>query len=266
MQRAFEFAGTAVDFAMPRIGVVAAPDDGSSPSTENSTSLASAANETSLASAANETSLPSAEKDKPIVVSLVANESDLPTVEGLSLDTTLGAEVSSNSTSIPSVIEVLSKLPMVLEPYLAEGIHLSIEGTSANDVLVDLNLEGTPDQTDQSQTANSQQEAPPELSSLTQAEQTVASLDDVQGNALGEDVQGNALGDQSDAIEIVIQQFLSGTLEHKLILVEDDVIFYDVVAINDGDKSLKTVTWEFSDGSSISLVGLAANLPHELIV
>jgi hypothetical protein len=243
-QPTFEFAGTAVDVATHRHTMVAASDDGSSSEAGN----------------------------KAIVVNLVAKGTELPAVEGLSLGPKLASEASSGSGSTPNLAEVVSKLPALLQPHLAEGIHLNVQGTSANDVLLIFETGG---KALQSQLPGGQQAALAGSSfSLTQTDDAVGSVD--AGSATVDPVadlsttdaaaQGPpSLLDPSDAIEAAVQQFIAGTSDYKIILVENDIVFYDVAAVHDGDKSLKTVTWDFSDGSSISLVGLAANLPHELI-
>jgi hypothetical protein len=63
-------------------------------------------------------------------------------------------------------------------------------------------------------------------------------------------------------LEGVLQNFLSHTPKWEMVSVDKEVILYDAGALTSDISDLKSVTFDFSDGSTLSLVGLPAALPH----
>jgi hypothetical protein len=64
-------------------------------------------------------------------------------------------------------------------------------------------------------------------------------------------------------LEGILQNFLSNTAHWSIASLDKGVILYDAGALNESD--LKSVTFDFSDGSTLSLVGLPAALPHSVL-
>jgi hypothetical protein len=61
-------------------------------------------------------------------------------------------------------------------------------------------------------------------------------------------------------LEGVVQNFMSSTPKWSMLSVDKEVILYDASALT--SDLMKSVTFDFSDGSTLSLVGLPAALPH----
>jgi hypothetical protein len=63
-------------------------------------------------------------------------------------------------------------------------------------------------------------------------------------------------------LEAIVQSFLSNTPKWSMMSVDKEVILYDAGALTSDPIDIKSVTFDFSDGSTLSLVGLPAALPH----
>ena len=65
-------------------------------------------------------------------------------------------------------------------------------------------------------------------------------------------------------VTAAVQDFFSHTPHSKMVNDGSAVIVYDTDALNLRPTELKSVSFDFSDGSTLSLVGLPAELPHHL--
>jgi hypothetical protein len=72
----------------------------------------------------------------------------------------------------------------------------------------------------------------------------------------------NNLGD----VQAVIDAFYSHTADAVMVDINKTIIVYDAGAMASHFSDLQSVTFNFSDGSTLSLVGLPAALPHSQIV
>jgi hypothetical protein len=63
-------------------------------------------------------------------------------------------------------------------------------------------------------------------------------------------------------LEGILQSFLGNTAHWSIVNLDKGVILYDVGALTSDPGDIKSMTFDFSDGSTLSLVGLPAALPH----
>jgi hypothetical protein len=68
-----------------------------------------------------------------------------------------------------------------------------------------------------------------------------------------------------DALQSALQVFLNSTPQFKVIATDRNVVIYDPVALTDQFMDVKSFTWDFQDGSTLSLVGLPTALPDFLV-
>jgi hypothetical protein len=99
-------------------------------------------------------------------------------------------------------------------------------------------------------------------SHLTQESVSVPVAAGSPGPAVASSAAGpNAAPDMVTVLTIV-QLFQAVEVQPALLLNNHGAIFYDVAAINTQYSAVKSVTYDFGDGFSISLVGLPAELTH----
>jgi hypothetical protein len=58
--------------------------------------------------------------------------------------------------------------------------------------------------------------------------------------------------------EAAIHAFMAETPGYKMVTTASDVVFYDSYTLSHNFNAIKSVTWDFPDGSTLSLVGTAA--------
>jgi hypothetical protein len=63
-------------------------------------------------------------------------------------------------------------------------------------------------------------------------------------------------------LEGILQNFLNNTAHWSIVNLDKGVILYDAGALTSDPSDIKSMTFDFSDGSTLSLVGLPAALPH----
>jgi hypothetical protein len=68
-----------------------------------------------------------------------------------------------------------------------------------------------------------------------------------------------------DALQSALQVFLNSTPQFKVIATDRNVVIYDPVALTHQFMDVKSFTWDFQDGSTLSLVGLPTALPDFLV-
>ena len=66
-------------------------------------------------------------------------------------------------------------------------------------------------------------------------------------------------------VEMLVQEFFAHTANYQTMTQGSHVLVYDTVAISSHASELVSVTFDFSDGSTLSLVGLPAALHHSVI-
>jgi hypothetical protein len=64
------------------------------------------------------------------------------------------------------------------------------------------------------------------------------------------------------AVMSIVQHFQTAEVQPTVMLSEHGAIFYDAYAVNTQYSAVKSVTYDFGDGFSISLVGLPTELTH----
>jgi hypothetical protein len=62
-----------------------------------------------------------------------------------------------------------------------------------------------------------------------------------------------------------VQDFFNYTPSWATLGSGKEFVVYDTAALTSRPSELKSVTFDFSDGSTLSLVGLHAALPHSLV-
>ena len=67
-------------------------------------------------------------------------------------------------------------------------------------------------------------------------------------------------------VSALVQDFFQHTPNWSKVGTGTQIVVYDTVALSSHPQDVKSVTFDFSDGSTLSLVGLPAALPHSLIV
>lgn len=174
-----------------------------------------------------------------VVLELVKGSGEFPAVK--SMETPSVGKVQS--------FEIVQVLPQVLQPFLAESLHVTVHQTS-NEVLLALNIDSADLPT--AHTPNAEGVA----TAITIAGTTNPTAADLSGPQLGE-------YDKGSVVEL-IEQFINHTPDYKVLVADHNIIFYDVHAMDEGDKTLKSMTWDFADGLSISLVAPSSSFHPEL--
>ena len=67
-------------------------------------------------------------------------------------------------------------------------------------------------------------------------------------------------------VSALVQDFFQHTPSWSEVGMGTQIVVYDTVALSSHPQDVKSVTFDFADGSTLSLVGLPAALPHSLIV
>ena len=67
-------------------------------------------------------------------------------------------------------------------------------------------------------------------------------------------------------VSALVQDFFQHTPNWSKVGAGTQIVVYDTVALSSHPQDVKSVTFDFADGSTLSLVGLPAALPHSLIV
>jgi hypothetical protein len=73
---------------------------------------------------------------------------------------------------------------------------------------------------------------------------------------------GTELDEAFGELQMAVRDFIAHTYKFNVVTTGADVVLYDPDAITHHFGNIKSVTWEFEDGTSLSLVGLAASLPQ----
>jgi hypothetical protein len=165
--------------------------------------------------------------------------------------------IGTDEVSYTGEFEIVSALPSNLQPYLAEGLTLEAASTSAGDVLMALNadpgamLNGEP----------VAEAVEPAVHSVGEASFSFSPTETLDSDIV---LKSSASGVALETIVDYIGDFIAHADRFKVICSDGDVVFYDVRAVKSGDPTLDSITWEFADGTSISLIGSAADLPYDL--
>lgn len=88
-----------------------------------------------------------------------------------------------------------------------------------------------------------------------------STTDSVVGSSIVQDVPISAAPDVSD-VQLIVQYFLQNVSDFIIFETGNNVVIYDTVAVASPSHDLTSVTFDFSDGSMLSLIGLAADLLH----
>jgi len=183
-------------------------------------------------------------------IDLVKGSGELPSIQGV---VHLGGEEGS---AVPIDLSVL-------QSFLDHTTHVQGAARSAVDVLQPLSLDGTIDANVFGSLKNDLSAAKLIPATATSESATPAGSHPADVPApLGGMLNGANAGLITNAIEKFVRE------EHyKVSLSNGDVIFYDPNAFSSSspDSSVRSVTWEFADGSSITLIGHLSHLPMELM-
>jgi hypothetical protein len=61
---------------------------------------------------------------------------------------------------------------------------------------------------------------------------------------------------------VTVEQFQAVAIHPVVVISDHSAIFYDAAAVTQNFNAVASVTYDFSDGFSISLIGLPAELAH----
>lgn len=159
---------------------------------------------------------------------------------------------TSSGEKLPSD-HIVQSLPQVLQPFLNQSVHLSVS-ESAEGVLLSLNIP---------QHVTAIDSAPTNIPGAAEHASSIV-INEVTASPT-HDISDLLSGEKSAVVEF-IQKFMDHTPDYKVLVAGHDVVFYDPHAISTGDLTLKSMTWDFSDGISISLVAPMSNFSPELFV
>jgi len=176
-------------------------------------------------------------------------------------ETFLRIELAKGSSELPSIQNVTHVgeqadivMPVslaVLQPFLDHAVKIHVDGQSAIDVLQPLTLDGTVNATSLGEFKS---EMNVSLSAETGSHVGGISKENVSLTLLP--TQGWVSAADTPSITSAIEKFVRAE-GYGMAFHNHDVIFYEPQAVGGAipDPTVSSVTWEFRDGSSITLVG-----------
>jgi hypothetical protein len=90
--------------------------------------------------------------------------------------------------------------------------------------------------------------------------EVIQQANQVASAADGDDVPWNVFGD----LQAALQHFLATAPNYSVVTANEMIVIYDVQAITDHATEVDSYSWDFPDGSTLSLVGLPSSLPHHV--
>ena len=183
-----------------------------------------------------------------IILELVKGHTEIPSIKTME---TGGEKLQS--------VEILHALPQVLQPFLAESLHLAINQNS-DGVLLALKIQPVDLQTSE---ASKSTDGLAPVEPVASAGETHTFAEPVSSPT---SLTGLLTQSEKSIVVDLIEQFISHTPDYKVLVVDNNVIFYDLHAVNVGDTTLTAMTWDFVDGVSISLVAPSSNFHLESAV
>jgi hypothetical protein len=193
--------------------------------------------------------------------------SSLPDISKADLDLLHTLGVSDN-------VAYTATLPTAIATVLWTGTHASVSGTSithsAADFIVPTNnaTASSPDVAPVHLTIGSDAEAPaavaatvPATATETTAAATIAPPVPVATPATVAIPAPPATPDMSSVLNTV-EQFQAIAIHPVVVISDHSAIFYDAAAVTNDFSAVRAVTYDLSDGFSISLIGLPAELSH----
>jgi hypothetical protein len=193
-----------------------------------------------------------------------ANES-LPVVQAAKVSYTQGA--TEETTTIPKP----EQLSTVLVNALKEATHTSVDGqpatlsssSFANAFLVSLTENSGEKATSNSLNPSTSPSVGGSSTSTTRTDDPTAKTTD---EAKANDPITKTPSEKTLDLAAVLQDFFKHTSDWKLVNDGSTVVVYDTSALTHHPTELQSVTFDFSDGSTLSLVGLPATFAHSLVV
>jgi hypothetical protein len=178
-----------------------------------------------------------------IEIELDFSVAGMPAIDSLKLHGSEGAATTE--------FQIVAALPSILQPFLSHGVTVDVSGMSAGNVLLALNFHPIAEVSAQTEPDSLTFPAPSNVASATDHPAVIYTAN-------------SAL--TLDHIVQYIERFIDHTPYVNVLSADGDVVFYDVAAlkVGEGAPSLDSITWEFADGRSISLVGSRMELPHEI--
>jgi len=191
-------------------------------------------------------------------IELVKGSSQLPSVQALA---------HHNGDEAVAVPVTFSSI----QSFLDHALHLKGSANSAIDVLETLTNQGTIDQSLFASLKDDLIHA--QLSSSSSPSAPDATASGSSENAVTEQQQGTAKyhlppeGHAVDAKSIsdAIKAFVRDEGHFKVLQSGDDIIFCSTGTLSASENMVRTVTWDFADGSSITLIGPPSHLPMDLM-
>jgi len=207
---------------------------------------------------------------------------DLPVVQGAKISYTPATTTTAQSVPDTQVITKPDQLPAALVSALKDATHSAIDGqpvvvansSFANNLFHSLSdhTAGTGTQVsttpatallDNTATAHSVTTAPEKAAAAPAVKPTGQSpaLDD-HAATLQPSNSSAAAPQKSPDVTGLVQSFLDHTPHWSMASNENGVVIYDIDALQTHPDGLKSVSFDFADGSILSLIGLPADLPH----
>ena len=158
-------------------------------------------------------------------------------------------------------IQHLDQLPAILIVALQGAVHTQIEGASAYGSSGSFSLADT---LIAALTTSHNGSATPDGSTTAKATATIVADNSSSGAASAQtsDAAATNHGVPLSAVELgaILENFIQHSTDYSIISTGKAVVVYDAHAL--GPDQVHTVSFDFQDGSSLSLVGLSAALPH----
>ena len=145
----------------------------------------------------------------------------------------------------PDNVPYLVDLPASLSTKLQTGVHSDVVHTDASQTASTVPISQTPT-TVIASNAPAPQISPAEATATTPSAHSASSV----------------LMTDMGSVLAAVQQFQNAAAQPALVVTDHVAIFYDAAATSYHYGAVTSVTYDFGDGFSISLVGLPSELPH----
>lgn len=172
-----------------------------------------------------------------------------------------------HTLGVPGTVQYAATLPTTFVTVLQTGVHASVSDASASDASAshasasDASVShasvSDASVSDASVTSPDTQHAPPAGNS-TPSSPVVAPVPSEAATP----ATATASVPTLVAVLATVEQFQAVSIHPVVVFSDHGAIFYDAAAVSSNLSAVKSVTYDFGDGFSISLIGLPAELAH----
>jgi hypothetical protein len=178
---------------------------------------------------------------------------------------------TQGATETQTTISKPDQLTTALVNALKEATHTSVDGQPSvlsNSSFANAFFLSLTEKSGETAPSLDKSAPPSESGSSTPASQ-VTKADDPAAKATNEaktnDLTAKVPSEKPPDIAGVLQDFFEHTSDWKLVNDGTAVVLYDIAALTSHPTELKSLTFDFSDGSTLSLVGLPATFAHSVV-